>query len=317
MDGWIKLDRSVLESKIFANPIDFKIWAWLMLKASTADRFILLKIGKGNTTVEIKRGQLVFGRHKAEADLKIDGSTIYRVLQRFQEEQIISIKANNQFSVITVNSFIESQSFEETENFEIEEIEQPKNNQRTSNEQPMSNQRSANEQPTNTVEESKEGKELEESQKSSESKETPAPGNLFGDPEPVNGKKSKKAKSAAAPKIVCLPWDTAEFSTAWDNWKRFKAGQFKFQYKTAESEQAALMDLSEISGGSEIDAIKIINQSMAKGWKGLFALKNSENENGSNQKGINGTSSGKFSDDRTAAERYAAIDKKYSGWENN
>lgn len=229
MQGWIKLNRDILESKIFANPNDLKIWIWLMCKASTVDRFVSLKIGKGSTTVELKRGQMIFGRHKAEQDLKIDGSTIYRTLQRFADEQAIFIKANNQFSIITVNDFIESQTFAEVENFEIEEIEQPMNNQseqvRTTNEQPTNKQRATNEQPTNTVKEgleSKEGLEFSESKKSKEEHAQAVNGSaghvngkLFEELEPLKTGKGKKENEAAPQKEKSL---YVQFIDVYDHW---------------------------------------------------------------------------------------------------
>lgn len=65
-----------------------------------------------------------------------------------------------------------------------------------------------------------------------------------------------------------------EIEEAWDSWKEFKQVQYKFKYKTLKSEQAAFDELVNLSGSNVNTAIQIINQSMAKGWKGLFPLKN-------------------------------------------
>jgi hypothetical protein len=65
-----------------------------------------------------------------------------------------------------------------------------------------------------------------------------------------------------------------EIENAWDSWKEYKQVQYKFKYKTLRSEQAAFDELVELSGNDLSTALKIIQQSMAKGWKGLFALKN-------------------------------------------
>lgn len=70
-----------------------------------------------------------------------------------------------------------------------------------------------------------------------------------------------------------MPWDTATFREAWNRWKTYKLEQHRFQYKGSHSEQAALMSLSEISGGVEEIGLAIIKQSMANGWAGLFKLK--------------------------------------------
>ncbi len=70
------------------------------------------------------------------------------------------------------------------------------------------------------------------------------------------------------------------FLETWDFWKRYKMEEFKFKYKGCLSEQAALMQLSELSGSDEITAVAIIKQSMSNGWKGLFELKNKNNGTG-------------------------------------
>lgn len=77
------------------------------------------------------------------------------------------------------------------------------------------------------------------------------------------------------PKPLKNPF-TESFIPKWDEWKEFKKEQFRFTYKPM-GEQSALDDLYELSGGDEIIAHKIINQSRAKGWKGLFTLKNDLN----------------------------------------
>lgn len=77
-------------------------------------------------------------------------------------------------------------------------------------------------------------------------------------------------------RIVVLPFGEA-FQEKWELWKDFKVEQFAFRYKTI-GEQGALKALVDISQGREEVAMKIIDQSIANGWKGLFELKA---ENGS------------------------------------
>lgn len=63
------------------------------------------------------------------------------------------------------------------------------------------------------------------------------------------------------------------FVLIWDKWKKFKKDQFKFSYKSEESEKLAKQELLNLSGGNPEIALGIVNQSMAKGYKGLFELK--------------------------------------------
>jgi hypothetical protein len=82
--------------------------------------------------------------------------------------------------------------------------------------------------------------------------------------------KDKEGKSEKIKMAFC----GEEIESAWESWKEYKQVQYKFKYKTLKSEQAAFDELVELSGKDLGTALKIIKQSMAKGWKGLFALKN-------------------------------------------
>ena len=101
MEGYINLHRTLLDSMIFSSQTGLKIWIWLLLKASYRKRYVSLKIGKGETTVTIERGQLLFGRYKAEEELCIDGSVVYKWMKKLEENGMISIESNNQYSIIT------------------------------------------------------------------------------------------------------------------------------------------------------------------------------------------------------------------------
>lgn len=101
-NGFILLSRTLLDSDVFASQKLLKIWIWCLLKANFQDRFVPLKIGKGETVITIKRGSFLFGRFKAEDELFIDGSTIYKSIKKLEEREMIKIESNNQYSIITI-----------------------------------------------------------------------------------------------------------------------------------------------------------------------------------------------------------------------
>ena len=70
-----------------------------------------------------------------------------------------------------------------------------------------------------------------------------------------------------------LPFNTIEFIDTWMSWLEYKKDEFKFEYKTKHSMKAALKKINRLSKGDEEKAIEIIEESMANGWKGFFALK--------------------------------------------
>jgi len=88
-------------------------------------------------------------------------------------------------------------------------------------------------------------------------------------------KSTKKltSKDTRARVEVVLPFDSSEFSEAWENWKEYRAKEFGFKYKSHVSQQTALHSLQKLSNNNEQQAIRIIGQSIAAGWRGLFPLK--------------------------------------------
>jgi hypothetical protein len=85
--------------------------------------------------------------------------------------------------------------------------------------------------------------------------------------------KEIKGKESKVNSIVELPFNSEIFSKAWNEWKDYKKNCHKFNFKTQSSENIALKQLVNLSNQNEQNAVEIINQSMANGWKGFFELK--------------------------------------------
>jgi len=65
-------------------------------------------------------------------------------------------------------------------------------------------------------------------------------------------------------------------------WENFRGHRVEIRKKmTPRSEKLLLVRLAELSKGNPIDAVKIIQRSIANGWQGIFELK--ENQNGPRQ----------------------------------
>ena len=73
-------------------------------------------------------------------------------------------------------------------------------------------------------------------------------------------------------------WEKEDISELWKLWKNYKFKQFRFKYKTLQSEQASFDSLMKLSGKNLEIANEIVKQSMANGWKGFFELKISQNK---------------------------------------
>ncbi len=136
-EGSILLARGILNSQVFAHQTALKIWIWCLCRATFKERFVSVKIGKGETTVKLKPGEFIFGRFKAEEELGIDGSTIYKWMQKFANPDfgMIKIESNSQYSIISICNW---QTYQQINGKKVTTKEQPKNNQVTTEEQPSS-----------------------------------------------------------------------------------------------------------------------------------------------------------------------------------
>lgn len=102
----------------------------------------------------------------------------------------------------------------------------------------------------------------------------------------VNKTKEKESIQEAKNEGVFLPFDSKNFSDAWEFWKEYKRTQFKDKYKTTATEQIALKQLNKIANFNEQTAIAIIEQSIANTWKGLFELKKNNKNGNTKNKGF-------------------------------
>lgn len=110
--SYIKLFRKLLKSPIFENEKALKVWIWCLLKATHTDREQLV----GQQIVDLKKGDFVFGRKKASEELKMSESTAYKYIKLLEKLQMISVKSNNKFSVVSIEKWEEYQAKEQQEN---------------------------------------------------------------------------------------------------------------------------------------------------------------------------------------------------------
>ncbi len=75
-----------------------------------------------------------------------------------------------------------------------------------------------------------------------------------------------------------------KFIDTWDLWKQFRKLEHNFQYKSIISEQMALKRLVEVSEGNEQKAVRIVEQSISRGWMDFYQLKQPSNNGKSGKK---------------------------------
>ena len=63
------------------------------------------------------------------------------------------------------------------------------------------------------------------------------------------------------------------FVEIWDRWVKYKWKQYKFKYKSEDSEETAKNELLKLCGGDPQKATQILDYSIARGYQGFFELK--------------------------------------------
>lgn len=109
-----------------------------------------------------------------------------------------------------------------------------------------------------------------------------------------------------------------DFAITWQLWKDFRKEEHNFQYKSVISEQMALKRLTEVSEGMEDKAVRIVEQSISRGWMDFYQLKQPSNngKSGKQKQGNTGTdTTGKVVNLKSGVQD--AVNNRYGGGGQN
>jgi len=104
-DTYFLVWRSVLDKPHFADPNLLKVWLWCLAKASYKARCLQVRTGRGTTTVNIQRGQFLFGRKAAADELQMPEGSVRDRMKKLQDLESIAIQPDTHFSVVSVVNF--------------------------------------------------------------------------------------------------------------------------------------------------------------------------------------------------------------------
>ena len=114
--GYIKVYRRMIRSRVFQNEGLFKVWMWCLLKASYKGQWVTLKTGRGFIEVYLEPGQFVFGRQTAAKELKMKPSTVWKRIKKLENMRNLNIESNSQYSLITIINWSTYQEVEKEGN---------------------------------------------------------------------------------------------------------------------------------------------------------------------------------------------------------
>lgn len=119
--GWIKLYRKILQSKVFQNERLLKLWILCLIKANHDRQYI--SIEGVIKPVKVEPGQFITGRFELHRDyhqsrrgykkLLPSPYTAWRWLVSLRDMQMLSIKSFNKYSIISIINWKQYQGNEQ------------------------------------------------------------------------------------------------------------------------------------------------------------------------------------------------------------
>jgi hypothetical protein len=110
MDGWVKLYRKSIDSRVFARPELWKLWSLCLILANHRDKWV--EEERVLSPVLVKRGQFITGQfalHKAyyPKKTKSDKSsrTVWRWLKELEKWENLTVETSKRFSVVTICNY--------------------------------------------------------------------------------------------------------------------------------------------------------------------------------------------------------------------
>ena len=101
MGGWIKLDRAMLDHWVWQDADTLKMWLEMLMRANFEDKKRLFN----GRLIDIKRGQLIFGRKVYAERLGINENKIRKILKLLEKDGMIHQQTTNKYTVISITSY--------------------------------------------------------------------------------------------------------------------------------------------------------------------------------------------------------------------
>tara|TARA_R110002012_G_scaffold260756_1_gene442493 strand:- start:5295 stop:5954 length:660 start_codon:yes stop_codon:yes gene_type:complete len=99
--GWIKLHRKILDNPIFKNDKLFRVFIYLLLKASHTEHEQLI----GDSIVSLKTGQWATGRKAISRDTGLTEQNVRTAISKLEKLGILTIKVTVKYSIFSISKW--------------------------------------------------------------------------------------------------------------------------------------------------------------------------------------------------------------------
>jgi len=97
MNGWIKINRRIVDWEWFDNPLMVKAWIWMLINARSDD-------GRWQG-VDVKRGQIITSFSSLAKNLGASEKQIRGILERLKRTGEVALKSSNRYTIITISKY--------------------------------------------------------------------------------------------------------------------------------------------------------------------------------------------------------------------
>lgn len=137
--GYIKLWRKTLDSGILQHPAAWQLFGYLLLKTSHRPHRQII----GGAVFDLAPGQVVFGRHKAAADLCLSEKQVRTALDMLKKLEIVACEASNRCTIVSFVNWHRYQEERPAEGPAVRPTEGPAPGQQTASTGPAAGHKQA------------------------------------------------------------------------------------------------------------------------------------------------------------------------------
>lgn len=99
--GWIKTYRNILDHWVWQDPMTFRCWMYILLKANHSDKKVMFD----GSLMTIGRGQFLTSIRKLGDDVGCSRDKIRKILQTLKEDNMVSVRATHRGTLLTVINY--------------------------------------------------------------------------------------------------------------------------------------------------------------------------------------------------------------------
>lgn len=111
--GWIKTYRNILDHWVWQDPMTFRCWMYILLKANHSDKKVMFD----GSLMTIGRGQFLTSIRKLGDDVGCSRDKIRKILQTLKEDNMVSVRATHRGTLLTVINYGVYQDSAHTESY--------------------------------------------------------------------------------------------------------------------------------------------------------------------------------------------------------